>query len=363
VVSRFVLIAIVALAAGCTEDTADPPTTSAESTSTSTVVATTSTEPTTGTTESATTTSTQWEYLPAHELTIEAFAVPSGSRPHDVAPGADGGVWYTAQGSGELGWLDPATGDTVHVPLGSGSRPHGVIVDDQGTPWITDGGLNAIVSVDPQTEEVVVYPLPDDHPNANLNTATFDGSGLLWFTGQDGVYGSLDPASGEMTVYEDPEGRGPYGITATPSGSVFYASLAGSHIASIGDNGSATVHEPPTPDQGARRVWSDSQGAIWVSEWNSGNLSRYSPETGEWATWPLPGDNPAAYAVYVDEADIVWASDFGANAMVRFDPVSHGFTSYPLPHDPGEVRQILGRPGEVWAGESAADHLILIRTR
>jgi virginiamycin B lyase len=363
VVSRFVLIAIVALAAGCTEDTADPPTTSAESTSTSTVVATTSTEPTTGTTGSATTTSTQSEYLPADELTIEAFAVPSGSRPHDVAPGADGGVWYTAQGSGELGWLDPATGDTVHVPLGSGSRPHGVIVDDQGTPWITDGGLNAIVSVDPQTEEVVVYPLPDDHPNANLNTATFDGSGLLWFTGQDGVYGSLDPASGEMTVYEDPEGRGPYGITATPSGSVFYASLAGSHIASIGDNGSATVHEPPTPDQGARRVWSDSQGAIWVSEWNSGNLSRYSPETGEWATWPLPGDNPAAYAVYVDEADIVWASDFGANAMVRFDPVSHGFTSYPLPHDPGEVRQILGRPGEVWAGESAADHLILIRTR
>ena len=110
-------------------------------------------------------------------------------------------------------------------------------------------------------------------------------------------------------------------------------------------------------------MWSDTQGAIWVSEWNSGNLSRYSPETGEWATWPLPGDNPAAYAVYVDEADIVWVSDFGANAMVRFDPVSHGFTSYPLPHDPGEVRQILGRPGEVWAGESAADHLILIRTR
>jgi len=67
--------------------------------------------------------------------------------------------------------------------------------------------------------------------------------------------------------------------------------------------------------------------------------------------------------VYVDEADIVWVSDFGANAMVRFDPVTEEFSVYPLPHDPGEVRQILGRPGEVWGAESAVDHLIVIRTR
>lgn len=350
------------LAVACSEDSTEPSTTtSAETSSTSTVIATTSTESTTASTGSANT--TRPEYLSADELAIEAFSVPSGSRPHDVAPAAQAGVWYTAQGSGELGWLDPATGGTIHIPLGSGSRPHGVIVDDQGMPWITDSGLNAIVSVNPETEEVTAFPLPDNHPNANLNTATFDDSGLLWFTGQDGVYGSLDPASGAMAVYEDPEGRGPYGITSTPSGSVFYASLAGSHIASIGDDGSATILEPPTPDQGARRVWSDSQGAIWVSEWNSGNVSRYTPETGEWTTWQLPGDNPAAYAVYVDEADIVWLSDFGANAMVRFDPVSQVFTSYSLPHDPGEVRQILGRPGEIWAGESAADHLVMIRTR
>jgi virginiamycin B lyase len=361
-VSRFALVAVVVLAAACAEDSADLSTTVSTG-STSTTTATTSTESTTSTTGSATTTTTEAEYLPADELTIEAYPVPSGSRPHDVAPAGDGGVWYTAQGSGELGWLDPATGEARHVALGSGSRPHGVIVDDEGTPWITDGGLNAIVSVDPSTEEVTVYPLPDAHPNANLNTATFDGFGLLWFTGQDGVYGSFDVTSGEMMVYEDPEGRGPYGITATPGGSVFYASLAGSHIASIDDDGSASVLEPPTPDQGARRVWSDSDGAIWVSEWNSGNLSRYVPDTEEWTTWTLPGDAPAAYAVYVDEADIVWLSDFGDNALVRFDPSNEQFTAYPLPHDPGEVRQIHGRPGEVWAGESAADHLVVIRTR
>lgn len=358
-------IATVSLAmVGCVSGSADGSTTTVvETTTTAVASSTTSGDSTTTTGPGPTTTTTLPAYLPPGDLTIESFPVPAGSRPHDVAPAIDGGIWYTAQNLGDLGWLDPATGETVHIPLGEGARPHGVIVDRQGTPWVTDGGLNAVVSVDPETEEVTAYRLPDERSNANLNTATFDDEGILWFTGQNGVYGSLDPATGEMQVYDAPDGRGPYGITTTPAGSVFYASLAGSYVGAIEDDGSATVLEPPTPDQGARRVWADSQGSVWVSEWNSGNLSRYEPDTGEWTTWPLPGDDSSAYAVYVDEADIVWVSDFGDNTMVRFDPDAEQFDVYPLPHDPGEVRQILGRPGEIWGGESAADHLIRIRTR
>lgn len=358
-VAGVALVAVSCVAAPTTDDETTTTETVPVTTTPETVVADTTT---TTTTVEPTTTTTVVEYLAPDQLTIEAFAVPSGSRPHDVAPAHDGGVWYTAQGSGELGWLNPATGETLHIPLGAGSRPHGVIVDEDGMPWITDSGLNAIVTVDPSTHQVTVHELPADRPDTNLNTATFDGNGIHWFTGQAGVYGSLDPATGEMVVYDAPGGRGPYGIDATPDGSVYYTSLAGSHIAAISDDGSVTVLEPPTPDQGARRLWSDSEGRIWVSEWNSGNLSRYIPETGEWDTWPLPGDSPAAYAVYVDEADIVWVSDFGANAMVRFDPTTERFDVYPLPHDPGNVRQILGRHGEVWGAESAADHLVVIRT-
>ena len=328
-----------------------------------TSVATTSSVPVAGIPTSEAESAVTITTLPPDSLSVVAFDVPAGSRPHDVVPAADGGVWYTAQGSGELGWLDPATGETRHTPLGPGSRPHGVIIDDSGTPWITDGGLNAIVRVDPSTLEVVVYPLPDDRPDSNLNTASFDNEGVLWFTGQAGIYGSLNLETGEMAVYDAPDGRGPYGITTAPNGSVFYASLAGSYIGAIGEDGSVLVLEPPTEDQGARRVWADSAGALWVSEWNSGNLSRYRPDIGEWSTWRLPGDAPAAYGVFVDSSDIVWVSDFGSNSLVRFDPKTEEFHVYPLPDSPGEVRQILGRPGEVWGAESAADKLVLIRTR
>ncbi len=106
---------------------------------------------------------------------IQEYPVPPGSHPHDVAPAADGTVWYTAQASGELGRLDPATGKTHHIPLGTGSAPHGVIVGPDGAAWVTDGGLNAIVRVDPQTEKIQVFPLPDSGKYANLNTAAFDG--------------------------------------------------------------------------------------------------------------------------------------------------------------------------------------------
>ncbi len=306
------------------------------------------------------------------ELAIEEFDVPAGSHPHDVAPARDGGVWYTAQLSGRLGYLDPSDGSTKEIPLGDGSRPHGVIVGPDGAPWITDGGLNAIVRVDPNSEETLTFPLPPSAADTNLNTAVFDRHGTLWFTGQSGIYGKLDVSRkgkvdprniADVEVFEAPGGRGPYGITATPSGAVYYASLAGDHIAKIDtDSGKATRIDPPGEGRGPRRVWSDSKGVIWISEWDAGKLGRYDPDDDSWKEWDLPGEGPQAYAVFVDGEDIVWLSDFGSNSIVRFDPETEQFDSVELPSSPGEVRQILGRPGEVWGAESGADALIRIRT-
>lgn len=301
---------------------------------------------------------------PPVEPELQEYPVPPGSRPHDVAPAPDGTVWYTAQRLGELGRLDPVTGETRHIPLGNGSAPHGVIVGPDGAAWVTDGGLNAIVRVDPESEEVQTFPLPAKTGYANLNTATFDANGILWFTGQSGIYGRLDPATGELEVFAAPNGPGPYGIATTPNGVVYYASLAGSYVGRLDlATSDATVLELPTPGQGARRVWSDSSGQIWVSEWNAGQLASLNPATGEWREWRLPGERPMPYAVYVDENDMIWISDFGANALVRFDPEREAFQSFPLPSPGANVRQILGRAGEVWGAESGTDKLVVLRTR
>jgi virginiamycin B lyase len=121
---RLAAIALCVFLTACTQtvtEAEETPTSAGESATTS---ATGVAPPVTTTVdESATSRSAS---IAPESLTVVAFSVPAGSRPHDVAPALDGGVWYTAQGSGELGWLNPVT------------------------PWVTDGGLNAIVNVDPR---------------------------------------------------------------------------------------------------------------------------------------------------------------------------------------------------------------------
>lgn len=296
---------------------------------------------------------------PLPEPVYEIFDVPPGTRPHDVAPAVDGGVWYTAQRTGRLGHLDPASGDLREIALGVGSAPHGVIVGPDGAPWVTDGGLNAIVRVNPADDAVDVFPLQG--PYANLNTAAFDEHGVLWFTGQEGIYGRLDPSVGEVEVFDAPRGEGPYGIAATPEGVVWLASLAGSYIGRIDGAGGLALLEVPTDGGGARRVWSDRTGRLWVTQWFAGRLAMFDPATDTWSEWDLPGTDPRPYAVWVDERDDVWVSDFGSDALLRFDAEEERFEVFPYP--PGsDVRQILGRPGEVWGAGSGTDTLIVLRT-
>jgi virginiamycin B lyase len=302
------------------------------------------------------------------QVSVQEYPVPSGHGIHDVwaDPAPDGPVYFSAQGSGHLGILDPKTGKVEFIALAtgrnSGSSPHGVVMGPDGGVYLTDGGQNAIVRVDAKSRAVKVWKLPEGSGYTNLNTATFDANGIHWFTGQSGIYGRLDPRSGQMETFDAPGGRGPYGIHHTPDGTVYYASLAGSHIARIdGASGAATVLQPPTRRQGARRVWSDSKGSVWVAEWNSGNLSRYQPGTQKWSTWKAPGEEPHVYAVYVDAHDKVWVSEWSAQAMLRFDPQTQKFESFRSSSRTANVRQIHGRKGEIWTPESAADRITVYR--
>jgi virginiamycin B lyase len=293
---------------------------------------------------------------------VKFYQLPSGAYPHDVAPATDGTVWFSGQSQGFAGRFDPQTGKLEKIPLGPGAAPHGVIVGPDGNAWLTEGGQNAIARVDAATKEVKLYPLPAAFARANLNTLVFDKSGIVWFTGQNGVHGRVDPKSGKVDAWSSPRGRGPYGITVTPAGEVWYASLAGDHIARVDrSSGEATVVDPPRKGVGPRRIWSDSKGLLWVSFWHSGGVGRYDPAAKIWTTYPMPQSKSGTYSVYVDDQDRVWATDWMANAIQRFDPKTEKYTTFPSDKRGAYVRQMLGRPGEAWGGESGTDRLVVVR--
>ena len=290
------------------------------------------------------------------------YQLPSGAYPHDVAPAVDGGVWFTGQAQGFLGHFDPASGKLEKIALGRGAAPHGVIVGPDGAAWVCEGGQNAIARVDQKTHEVKLFPLPKEFADANLNTLTFDKAGILWFTGQSGVYGRLDPKVGKVEAWAAPRGAGSYGITTTPAGQVWYASLASDHIAHIDTATHAvTVVDPPRKGVGPRRIWSDSKGMLWSSFWYGGAVGRYDPEKKVWTTYPMPQSRNGTYSVYVDDKDRVWATDWPANAIQRFDPATEKFATFPSDKRGAQIREMQGRPGEAWGGESGNDRLVVIR--
>ena len=136
-------------------------------------------------------------------------------------------------------------------------------------------------------------------------------------------------------------------LAATPSGDIWYASLAGDHIAKIDTTtGAVTVVEPPKPGVGPRRIWSDSKGMLWVSFWHGGAIGRYDPVTKAWATYPMPQSKWGTYSIYVDDKDRVWATDWPANAVQRFDPTTGTYFLLRIfPHG------YAGKPGELfWCG-------------
>ena len=292
---------------------------------------------------------------------IRTYNVRPGSGSRDVACNADGTVWFCGQRDGTLNLLDPRDGGLKVVALGQGAAPHGVVIGPDGAAWVTEGGQNSIARVDPKDHKVQLWKLNGGPSYANLNTLVFDKQGTLWFTGQGGVIGRFEPKAEKMQVWDAPRGNGPYGIALTPQGTVWYVSLAGNYLAEIDrTSGTPRIVEPPTPQQGARRVWSDSQGRLWISEWNSGNVSMHDPKDGSWKKWKLPGERPRCYSVYVDDRDAVWLTDFAANAIVRFDPKTETFLSFPSDKSGANVRQMAGRPGEAWGGESGTNRMVVI---
>jgi len=148
--------------------------------------------------------------------------------------------------------------------------------------------------------------------------------------------------------------------------SIFWSSKANVHNPMLDERARLwfTSKIRPNDNPAFCKAGSDHRSAKLTPVDNSGRqLGMYDPASNTWREWRLPGDRPQPYAVYVDDRDIVWLSDFGSNSLVRFDPGREAFDAFPLPISSASVRQLLGRPGEVWGAESGADKLVRVRTQ
>jgi virginiamycin B lyase len=107
-----------------------------------------------------------------------------------------------------------------------------------------------------------------------------------------------------------------------------------------------------------RAAWADGRKKNVV-----GKVAVYDPKGGRWREWRLPGERSPALRRLRGRSRPRLLTDFGANAVVHFDPVRERFETFRLRSPGASVRQLLGRPGELWGAESGADRLVVARSR
>ena len=139
---------------------------------------------------------------------------------------------------------------------------------------------------------------------AGLNTATFDKDGKLWFTGQNGIYGRVDPGSGKVDAWKAPKGSAP---TASPprrramSGTPRSPATTSRRIDPA--TGAATVVNTPKPASARAASGRIPRAIFWVSLWHCGRTRPLDPAAKRWKTYALPKEQERlVYSVYVDDA-------------------------------------------------------------
>nr|WP_232344296.1 hydrolase [Actinoplanes awajinensis] len=214
---------------------------------------------------------------------------------------SDGALWCTST-DGRLSRRD-ASGDHTTINLAAGSAPYGIAAAPDGGVWFTAPGTNQIGRVVTASGDVTIRDLPV--PDARPAMVTVDAGGRPWV--------ALNAASalayvdgGVVQIVELPRGRAPaapVGIAASATG-IWYADIAGGCVGRVDPSGS--VEKISFADAGCRphAVAPDPDGGCWVTLWGSGQLARIAAD-GDVTLHQLPGREP--HGLWVEDG-LVWVA-------------------------------------------------------
>ncbi len=107
------------------------------------------------------------------------------------------------------------------------------------------------------------------------------------------------------------------------------------------------------------KMYKDTHGRIWLL--GNAFFHRYDPATKQFRQYTFSSDDvpyPVDIAERKDGSFLIATK----NGLVHFDPVTEKFESFPSDKPGANVRQMLGRKGEMWAAESGTDRLRVFRS-
>ena len=283
---------------------------------------------------------------------ISEWPVPTPKFARDVAVAPDGSIYIAVMSGNRIARFDPVSQTFKEWELPAGSNPHGVMPDREGRIWFTGNGNGTLGLLDPASGKVSLFKTPSG--GGGPHTLVRDAAGDIWFTGQSGNYLARferdgDGKTGKITEYKMP--GGPYGLTIDQQGNVWVCRYSADKLGKldpktgkISELGMGTGSRP-------RRIATAPDGTLWVTLYGKGKLVQVDPVANKVLhEYALPaGANAGPYAVTVDAAGKVWVNEIESDSVVRFDPADGTMRVFNLPSKNVGIRTaVIDAQGRYW---------------
>jgi virginiamycin B lyase len=207
-----------------------------------------------------------------------------------------------------------------------------------GMVWIPEfGPSNAIARLDPVSGKMVEYKEPETSP-AFTHSAVEAPDGTVWFAEQAvNKIGKWDPKTKQITEYQDVVDPTKKGLRSLGAGSKHTVRVdARGNVWATGITPS--MFDPKTGKftdypfvKFAYGITNDEAGNIWFTDYKpDGKIYKVDGETAEMTGYQPPTAG-LPRRIQVDTDGMVWFGEFQAGKIGRFDPKTKTFKEWTLP--------------------------------
>lgn len=278
---------------------------------------------------------------------ISEWPVPTPKFARDPAIGPDGNIYIAVMQGNRIARFDTKTQTFTEWELPPNAKPHGLVVDAKNIVWYTGNGNGTIGALDPRSGRVLEHKVP---LGGDPHTLVIADDGIIWFTVQGGGrIGRLDPRSSRITEYKT--SGSPYGLALDKQGNVWFCRFSADSLGRLDPKTGEITTLPTGPGSRPRRIAAAPDGTLWVTYYGSGKLAQVDPVARKVVREvDLPaGAAGGAYAVTVDGKGRVWANEIQTDTVALLDPGTLQFRVFKLPSSGVGIRKaIIDGEGRYW---------------
>jgi virginiamycin B lyase len=272
---------------------------------------------------------------------VEYQMTVASDIPTTVAAGPDNTIWFTIGFADAVGIIRDGT--LKRLPKNRKSvEPVGLAVDASGAAWFTDPTEVMISRIVP-SGEIKSFPLGT--PIARLGRLAVAPDGAVWFA-ESTAYGFTRLKDGVLTRNVPKSVRGgPYGITVDGEGNVWGTLQSGNELIKIVPGKDIAEYEIPTPGSSPSDVAADNAGNIWVVEFRSNKIAKFS--NGKFSEFTVPGEWSGLSGIAAAADGSVWFGLLRGHAIGRLRDGQ--FRIFELPRkDARPYTLAIDQSGNVW---------------